>query len=220
MKKVIIISVSLMALLLAGCGSSNYTQAPVDQPTEETSSSETNQIESAESETVTVEAPPYEIVSVKEDKNVTYGTRFDGMTYQVYVVSTALENDEQVKAVCIAAAEEVKSTYPEEVDAILVFPYDYAEYIGHGHVFGYAVLKYDGTWDWSNLREKDWSQRLTPEEVEVWAAWQELIKQKHEENPDELPDEDAVTEEVAKEFGITADEVSEIMMKQTLWSAY
>ena len=223
MKKSLLALLAALTIFGAGCSSEETQSTNNTQPTD-TQTAETTETQSTEEQaqdtqgtSETVEVPPYEIYSVEEDINTTYGTKYGGKTYQVYVIAQEEVNMDQLKAICQAAAEEVKKTHSDQVDAILIYPYDYPEYIGHGHVMGQAVLKSDGSWEW-DLMEKDWSQRLTPEEVEVWAAWQELIKQKHEENPDGRVDEKVVTSEIAKQFGITPEKVDEILMKQAMWS--
>lgn len=160
---------------------------------------------------------PYEIHSVKEDMNTSYGTKYGGQTYQVYVVVKEPANTEQLKAVCQAVADEVKKSYKKQVDAILIFPFDYPEYIGSGLPLGEAVLISDGSWKWE-LKEKDWSKRLTPEEVKIWAAWQKLWKEKNTANPGASVDEKVITAEVAKQFGIQPAKVEEILSKQLSWS--
>lgn len=156
---------------------------------------------------------PYEIHSVKEDMNTSLG----GPTYQVDVVVKEPANVDQLKGICQSVAEEVKKTHSKKVSAILIGLYDYPEYIGYGYVLGKAVQTSDGSWQWS-LKEKDWSKRLTPEEVKIWAAWQKLYKEKQAANPEKPVDEKTITAEIAKQFGVQSAKVDEILTKQLSWS--
>lgn len=203
MRKLFILTsvLTVTAMLMSGC-SGKDEMAQNDQTNQEANINAT---------------VPYEIHSVEEDVNTSYGTKYGGQTYQVYVIVKEPANTEQLKAVCQAVANEVKKNNNKEVDAILVFPVDYPEYIGYGLPLGKAVLTSDGSWQWE-LKEKDWSKRLTPEEVKIWAAWQKLWKEKNAANPATLVDEKAVTAEIAKQFGIKPDKVEEIRSKQLMWS--
>ena len=69
------------------------------------------------------------------------------------------------------------------------------------------------------LYEKDWGNRLTADEVEVWAAWKtEYLARDAGLDPEELVDEAVLDADVAEQFlGMTADEVNAIILKQMDW---
>ena len=62
-----------------------------------------------------------------------------------------------------------------------------------------------------NFRIKDWSQRLTQDEVNIWREWSGLVY-------DEALDEDTATETVAEAFNLTEGDVEAIINKQMSWT--
>jgi hypothetical protein len=159
----------------------------------------------------------YEIQSIKEDMNITYGDTYGGQTYQANVVVKEPANKEQLKDVCRAVVTEVQKTYKDKADAIIVFIYDYPEYVGYGYTLGMAVQILDGSWQWE-IGEKDWSKRLTTEEVEIWEVWHDLKKVKNAASPGAIVDEETVTDEVAEQYDVKKERVKEILAKQLAWS--
>ena len=118
----------------------------------------------------------------------------------------------------------------EEFNAIAIHFYDHDEYIGKGYTLGQAEYAPDGDWSKADtistgnykkmdykfdLREKDWSIRLSQEEMDVYGVWQVIYMEKAEEV--DLPDEDGVTAEVAEALDITSEEVKAIVHKQSNW---
>lgn len=137
------------------------------------------------------------------------------------------------------SAEELKELSKEVIEiakkeakfnAIVVWFYDYEEYIGHGYTLGKVEYAPDGDWSKAdtvktgdykkmdykyNLMEKDWDKQLTREEVDVYKAWKDLYKEL--DTGSNLPDEGEVSKEIAERFNISEEDVNEIMLKQSVW---
>lgn len=124
-------------------------------------------------------------------------------------------------------------------NALSLMYYDHEAFIGRGYVLGhgYTLGRADFapngdltqatsvdpgdygpmsfTW---HLRTKDWSQQLTPEEAEVWAAWADAMRSFHEnyDGEDDVEEED-VYNAIAARFDLDPDEVYAIVQKQYAW---
>ena len=178
---------------------------------------------SPESEKVTEEIPSY---SIAEINDISYGNvkRFE---YNVVIPEEV--TPEQMKLVVKDVVDKAKKG--EKFNAIVVMMYDYPEYIGYGYTLGRVVFAPDGDWSkadtveagdynkmkfgWLELRNKDWTKRLTKKEVEIWKTWQD--KAEEESKSSELLDEDEITKWVAQKFGISPDDVTNILIKQSEW---
>ncbi|UNC91636.1 DUF4875 domain-containing protein [Candidatus Contubernalis alkaliaceticus] len=173
----------------------------------------------------------YEVESIE---NISFGN-VDRFTWHVIINEPA--TTEELKEVAKEVLEEAKAK--EKFNALSIMFYDYPEYMGHGYTLGDAIFAPEGDWSKADsvrsgeydkmsfswkLRNKDWSQQLSPDEVKVWASWNDAYSKVFEDMEDEmdedpfaLPDEDEITAQVAEEHGISAEEVSNILSKQSLW---
>ncbi len=108
----------------------------------------------------------------------------------------------------------------EENDLQHVGFYDYEELQGRGYTLGYWA---EG--DATNLRDKDWSQRPTEEDVEIYLAWSEAMDVLEDQalqsnDPLAVADEDEATRIVAENLGWSEEEVVEAVMDVTLWISW
>lgn len=179
------------------------------------------------------EAPVAYRVEIKEDVSYALAKRFAW-----HVVLEEAATHEQLKAVAENAVDRAKGEV--KFNAILIFMYDYAEFIGYGgNTLGKATFAPSGDWSQAasvdagdydrmsfswELKEKDWSKQLTPEEVEVWAAWHEAIAkvwasytEAELADIETMPDEKKITNQIAEEFGISPEEVDAVLLKQMFW---
>lgn len=143
--------------------------------------------------------------------------------YEVLAQATGDEGDpivlvdeEGVTSEDLANIAEIIS---DEEDAERVGFQDYVEFVGAGYSLGYWEED-----DVSNLREKDWSDRPTQEEVDIWAAWGEEVDQLYDdvldsEDPTAPVDEGEATRTVAVETGQSEEEVDEATTKVAIWLA-
>lgn len=179
------------------------------------------------------EAPVAYHVETKEDFPYANAKRFN---WNVVVEEPA--TSEQLKAVAQNAVERAKAEV--KFNAIDILMYDYAEFVGYsGYTLGRATFAPGGDWSQADsvdagdydkmsfswdLREKDWSKQLTPQEVEVWAAWQEAIAkvwasytEAELADIETMPDEKKITNQIAEEFGMSPEEVDAVLLKQLSW---
>jgi len=178
------------------------------------------------------EAPVAYHVETKEDDSYALAKRF---TWHVVLEEPA--TSEELKAVAENAVERAKGEV--KFNAIMIFMYDYAEFIGYGYTLGKATFAPGGDWSQAasvdagdydkmsfswDLKEKDWSKQLTPQEAEVWAAWQEAIAkvwasytEAELADPETMPDEKKITNQIAEEFGMSPEEVDAVLLKQMFW---
>lgn len=164
------------------------------------------------------ELPPYSVVSIT-DTSFANAKRF---TWHVVVEEPA--TSEQLELIAAEVIDQAKRR--EAFSALAVAFYDYPEFIGFGHTLGQTFYAPQGDWAKAatvqagsygsmrmthELREKDWSKRLTPGEVSIWSAfYTELYG-----SPDE--DEDVILSRVANALGIDVDEVERVSLKYTIW---
>lgn len=150
------------------------------------------------------------------------------LSYDVVVKEKASEEDLKVLAQYITEI----AKQDKDFNALVISFYDYPEYIGKGYTLGKAEYAPQGEWskamdvaagDYSSfsynydLREKDWSAQLTPEEVEIWARWYQISNEENEKNPSSMPDEEKITATVAQEFGKDSGTIKAILSKQSAW---
>ena len=130
---------------------------------------------------------------------------------------------EQLASLSIKIVEEVKNK--EKFNAVAVRLYDYPEFVGYESTLGSITIAPKGKWenafnvnagDYSKmsivyeLKEKDWSKRLTKKEAKIWAYFNNLLW------TTSLNDNE-IYKETAKKFGVTDDEGEEIADKQMTW---
>jgi len=173
-------------------------------------------------ESPTPELPQYTIALV-EDISVGSSKRFS-----ISVVVTEECTPKQLEEVSKEIVEKTKAETP--FNAISLGFYDYPEYIGRGYTLGSATYAPYGDWSKAasvetgeyfkmsfdfDFKKKNWEYHLSADEVEIWKAWFDAFDKAV--TPEKLPDESAITSEVAGRYGVTTNRVEDIMLKQSMW---
>lgn len=171
--------------------------------------------------------PAYTIAKV-EDISIVNAKRY---TYHVVVTQNPTVDD--LAKIADKVIEKAKSERP--FNAVVIGFYDYPEYIGLGYIFGKVEYSPNGDWasaktvstgDYSSMRAvrdlgvRDWSKRLTPEEVKVWRAWQdESLRRDVALGPSDTNgvDEAKLSSDIGKKYGMSATQVDAILKKQMRW---
>jgi len=164
-----------------------------------------------------VSLPSYRIIEV-EDLSFSNVTRFNCQV----VIDEPVE-PEDIKQLAEFIVEEAKTT--DSFNALSIMFYDYEEYIGFGYTLGKVEFAPGGEWSKANtvnagdyhlmrykydLRPKDWSTQLTPQEVRAWREWEDTF--------DRLFDEEAAFAHIQKEFGLSREKAESIVNKQISWT--
>lgn len=170
--------------------------------------------------------PSYEIF---EFEDVSF---LGAVRYVAHVVTEPGVSADQLTQFAQAISQAVRLETPYQ--ALSVGFYDYTEYLGFGFVMGRVEFAPYGDWSRANevelgdystfdntsfLREKDWSQRPTQEEVTLWRRWEAVI---NELDPDLTRDdvlalEMEAYEAVAKESDLPVDAVEEAVLNAAFW---
>ena len=152
---------------------------------------------------------------------------FDRLALQVVVKDPATV--EQLKSISAKIVEDTKKAVAFR--AITIFFNDYPEYIGTGAALGIVTYGPNGNiaadqsvkpGDYAkmsfsyDLKEKDWSKRLTPEEVQIWASWQNYYQERRKANDGRR--EEVLRDEFAANHNISNEKMSGISFKQFSWS--
>lgn len=205
MKRIILIILIISLILtISACGGEKVSQDEVKQEDSISTDIEYEVVEKNEFHIPNAKRYSWEVV-VKEKVN-------------------AEQLEELSKEIIEIAKKETK------FNSISVGFYDREEYIGTGFTLGKVEYAPEGDWGKANtvktgeydkmdynysLMEKDWDKQLVKEEVKIYKAWKDLYEEK--DTGSDLPDEDEINEEIASQFNISKDEVSEIMLKQITW---
>lgn len=218
---VTVLSLILLIVLMNidGTNDADIDTATGQQDTEQESVDEevTSVDEEVENDTEII-LPSYDVVEI-EDLAFSNVKRYN---WNVVV------HDEVTEDELILLSEQIVQEAKEVSDfnALSIMYYDYEEYIGFGYTLGSVDFAPGGDWGKADtvstgdydkmsfkysLRVKDWSQRLTQEEVNIWSEWSSLVY-------DEALDEAVATETVAAAFNVTEDEVDAIIRKQMSWT--
>lgn len=169
-------------------------------------------------ETATIQDIDYEIISKDE-------LSFGGATrLSVDVVVNEEVNFKELELISEKVLSEVKKDI--SLNALAINFYDYKEYIGRGgYTLGKTIYAPNGKWEDANtisagnyrymeydfdFRAKDWSNRLTIEEVDIFDNWYDLVR-------DGISEDDA-TKQISKKFSISEDKVIDIITKQMVWA--
>lgn len=152
------------------------------------------------------------------------------MTRIVYDVVVQGEPDtEQLQSISHQVIDDVTAT--DQFQAALLRFYDDAAYIGTEPPLGEAVFAPNGDFSsgrtvalgdydamdygWQ-LREKEWTTRLGPDEIKIWGAWHRLYEQLDSEDPDVNA---KVTQRIATTYDLDPKAVQQIVLKQHVWQA-
>lgn len=173
-----------------------------------------------------VQRPVYEVFEFQD-------VSFPGaVRYVAHVVTEPGLSSDELASLAELVAEEIRAETPYQ--ALSVGFYDYPEYLGFGFVMGRVEFAPFGDWgradevdlgDYSTfdsrsfLREKDWSQRPSQEEVTIWRRWEAVINQL---DPDLTRDDVLILEmegyeAVAKEFDLPVSNVEEAVQNAAFW---
>ncbi len=174
----------------------------------------------------TVELPDYEIALIED---LSFGRDDKTKRFAWHIIITEPVTSEQLIYLSEILLEQAKEREP--FNALVLFYYDYEEYIGSGYTLGKA--EYAPLGDWSkadtvrtgnyknmafhwNLRNKDWSEQLTLDEVKVFALWNEIFDSLVTD--ESMPSDEEVDKLVALELNIEPDAVKSIVWKQLDWT--
>ncbi|MCB2357116.1 hypothetical protein [Clostridium estertheticum] len=154
--------------------------------------------------------------------------------YIISVVVTQEVNVEQLKEIAKKVVEENKEK--NKFNAITIGFYDYKEYLSNGYTLGKVTFAPDGdfgkaanvsTGDYSSMNytfelvNKDWSKRLTKNEVSIWKQFNdEFMKETKklvEKNSLDIPDENKISEMIGKQNNLTKEKIDEILLKKATW---
>ena len=143
--------------------------------------------------------------------------------YEHRIVVDEKVTTKQLKDIADEVIKKAKGSDP--FNAIVINFYDYEDYAGSSPTLGKVEYAPYGDWskagevktgDYSSMKatykllEKDWNNRLTQEEVEIYRAWKDRIE--------EGMDEDEAIEEVAGQHSISVEEVNNTLIKQMNWA--
>lgn len=177
-----------------------------------------------------VEEIIYQIIQ-KDDISVARATR-----YRLYVEVTGEPTKKDLENIAEDIVKKAKKDKKDKFNSLSIGFYDQKEQIGYGDTLGSTLYApygeigkaldvkpgdYKNMEFKHNLREKDWTLKLTKEEVRIYKEWNDLIQKKYEENKDNLeytPDEDEVTKELATELKITPEEIKDILNRHITWA--
>ncbi|MFW5794858.1 MAG: hypothetical protein ACOCV1_05200 [Bacillota bacterium] len=164
----------------------------------------------------------YEIVEITTDNlKVAQGYNYKRYIYRVVINEKAeIENLKETSKYIVEKAKAEK-----DFNGITLFLYDYEEFAESSYTLGRVQYVPEGEWgkantvkpgnyekldyDWE-LMKKDWSKQLTPKEVKIWKRHDDLLW-------NTSMSEERISEKVAEEFNINAEEVDEIFNKKMTW---
>lgn len=207
MKKTQLIFITMVLLLLSGCSSSSSNN--------EQTQNIANEIPEVSIEYQTVDVSDISIAGAKR--------------YAYKIVISEEVTVDQLKEVCDYLVETKKESRP--YNAMAIYFYDRTEYTSEMPALGYAMYAPYADWGkaadvktgyYSNmsfdyhLLRKDWTLKLTDDEVEIWKAWIDLYDKKAWS--EDLPDEELITQEIADIYETDTSTVDAIMLKHTIWT--
>lgn len=154
----------------------------------------------------------------------------DGVTrYEYDVVVHGERSTDELQSISHDVIDDVQQS--DQFQAALLRFYDDAAYIGTEPPLGEAVFAPEGDYalaDWVKpgqiddmifgwqLREKEWTTKLTDKEIQIWRSWQD---QYTEQNPDDPDAKAKVTRVIATEYELDPKVVQQIVLKQHVWAA-
>ncbi|MGA9467040.1 MAG: hypothetical protein WBV10_05400 [Exiguobacterium marinum] len=154
----------------------------------------------------------------------------DGVTrYEYDVVVHGDRSTDELQSISHDVIDDVQQS--DQFQAALLRFYDDAAYIGTEPPLGEAVFAPEGDYalaDWVKpgqiddmifgwqLREKEWTTKLTDKEIQIWRSWQD---QYTEQNPDDPDAKAKVTRVIATEYELDPKVVQQIVLKQHVWAA-
>lgn len=154
----------------------------------------------------------------------------DGITrFEYDVVVHGEPSTDELQSVSHDVIDDVKQS--DQFQAALLRFYDDAAYTGMEPPLGEAVFAPEGDYalaDWVKpgqtdemmfgwqLREKEWTTKLTDAEIQIWRSWQD---QYTKQNPDDPDAKAKVTRIIATEYELDPKTVQQIVLKQHVWAA-
>lgn len=149
--------------------------------------------------------------------------------YEYDIVVHGNPSTDELQSVSHDVIDDVKQS--DQFQAALLRFYDDAAYIGTEPPLGEAVFAPEGDYglaDWVEpgqtdemmygwqLREKEWTTKLSDTEIQIWRSWQD---QYTKQNPDDPDAKAKVTRIIATEYELDPKVVQQIVLKQHVWAA-
>lgn len=177
-------------------------------------------------------------ISVPKFKIVRVGDNSYGPIYR-YGIDVIVEeeiNREQFKKISNVIIENFKKNY--DANAIMINYYDRYEYIRDANTLGQTCYAPFGEWERAdevrvgkyakmgytyNYKEKDWSNRPTKEEAEIYKRWNIIYNDIDSEinvmskNVYKVPSTEEVDGILARELDISKERLDEILLKNVKW---
>lgn len=169
---------------------------------------------------------PKEIYTIEERSPI----KEDGVTrYEYDIVVYGEPSTDELQSISHDIIEEVQKT--DQFQAALLRFYDDAAYIGTEPPLGEAVFAPEGDYalaDWVEpgqtdemmfgwqLREKEWTTKLTDQEIQIWTLWQDQYTKQDPDDPDVKA---KVTRIISNEYELDPKTVQQIVLKQHVWAA-
>ncbi|WP_214700838.1 MULTISPECIES: hypothetical protein [unclassified Exiguobacterium] len=154
----------------------------------------------------------------------------DGVTrYEYDVVVHGERSTDELQSISHDVIDDVQQS--DQFQAALLRFYDDAAYIGTEPPLGEAVFAPEGDYalaDWVKpgqiddmifgwqLREKEWTTKLTDKEIQIWRSWQDQYTEQNSDDPDAKA---KVTRVIATEYELDPKVVQQIVLKQHVWAA-
>ncbi len=147
--------------------------------------------------------PPYSIAELKSLP----GSK---AVVSVVVQSDTTVSEPQLSSIAKEAVDKAlddDSRYKE----ITIFFNDYPEFVGKGAALGIITYTKDDRKYDANIPSKDWSKRLTPEEVKTWASFASFSSTQLGKDPAEIKRQFCETKQLSIET------LNALVLKQVAW---
>lgn len=219
MKRTTLIIIIVCTLVIIGFQSCEKTTSP------------TTQKSAVKEEAASTRTPAQEKIDVSHDYKIvkTEEISFGNVKrYQIDVVTDSSDGL-ALKQISGKVIEEFKTK--KRFNAVVVFFYDYEEFIGHGYTLAKTTYAPYGKWenamdvstgDYKNMefsfeiKQKNLEYKLTPDEATIVKQWYEAYTLL-DTNPNELVEDKTVSAYVAKQNNISSDQVNEILNRWLMW---
>ncbi|WP_215144361.1 hypothetical protein [Exiguobacterium qingdaonense] len=148
--------------------------------------------------------------------------------YEYDIVVHDEPSSDELQSISRDVVDEAKGS--DQFQAALLRFYDDAAYIGTEPPLGEAVFAPEGDYalaDWVEpgqtddmmfgwqLREKEWTTKLTDKEIQIWRSWQNQYAKQDRDDPDVRA---KVTNVVATDYELDPKVVQQIVLKQHVWA--
>lgn len=166
--------------------------------------------------------PEYKIVKTGD---ISFG---NVKRYQIDVVTNSVDAL-ALKQISRKVIEEFKTQ--SRFNAVVIFFYDYEEFIGHGYTLAKTTYAPYGKWEKAmdvstgdyksmqfifEIKQKNLEYKLTPDEAAIVKQWHEAYSLL-DTDPKKLVEDETVFAYVAKQNNISSEQVNEILNKWLMW---